>query len=115
MAQHPDDNIAEPAHLRRLRLLVTALTVVLIVGVLAIAATIVIRLGFGFGEAFSGGPVGAERFELPAGAEIVAVGRGSGTVMFVLRGAGGAEALHVFDEASGALESRSAVTRRPGS
>ena len=115
MAQHPDDDFPEPAHLRRLRLLVTGLTVVLIVGVLAIAATIVIRLGFGIGEAFSGGPVRAERFDLPAGAEIVAVGRGSGTVMFVLRSADGTEGLHVFDEASGALESRSAIGRRPGS
>ena len=119
MAQHrPDrsaEEFAEPAHLRRLRWLVTGLTVVLIVGVLAIAATIVIRLGFGFGEAFSGGPVRAAHFDLPAGAEIVAVGRGSGTVMFVLRAPEGTEALHVFDEASGAPESRSAITRQPGS
>ncbi len=118
MAQHPphpqDDEFIEPAHLRRLRLLVTGLTVVLIVGVLAIAATIVIRLGFGVGEALSGGPVRADRFELPEGAEIVALGRGSGTVMFVLRGPDGAEALHVFDEASGEPESRSAIMRRPG-
>jgi hypothetical protein len=118
MAQHPpdrlDDAFPEPAHLRRLRWLVTGLTVVLIVGVLAIAATIVIRLGFGVGEVFSGGPVRAARFELPAGAEIVAVGRGPGTVIFVLREPDGAESLHVFNEASGAPESRSAITRRPG-
>jgi hypothetical protein len=31
--------------------------------------------------------------------------------MFVLRGADGAEALHVYDEATGAPESRSAITR----
>jgi Family of unknown function (DUF6476) len=111
MPQYPDDEFPEPAHLRRLRWLVTGLTVVLILGVLAIAATIVIRLGFGVGEAFSGGPVRAERFALPAGAEIVAVGRGPGTVMFVLRGADGTEALHVYDEATGAPESRSAIMR----
>jgi hypothetical protein len=118
MAQHrpdrPADEFPEPAHLRRLRWLVTGLTIVLIVGVLAIAATIVIRLGFGVGEAVSGGPVRAERFELPAAAEIVAVGRGPGTVLFVLREPDGAEALHVFDGESGARESRSAITRRPG-
>ena len=87
---------------------------VLIVGVLAIAATIVIRLGFGVGESFSGGPVRAERFALPEGAEIVAVGRGQGTVIFVLRAADGAESLYVFDARSGALESRSAIARDPG-
>ena len=92
----------------------TGLTAVLIVGVLAIAATIVIRLGFGVGEAFSGGPVRAERFVLPEAAEIVAVGRGQGTVLFVLRGPDGAEALHVFDAANGAPESRSAIARGAG-
>lgn len=91
----------------------TGLTAVLIVGVLAIAATIVIRLGFGVGEAFSGGPVRAERFALPAGADIVAVGRGQGTVVFVLRGSDGEEALHVFDQASGEPESRTIITREP--
>jgi hypothetical protein len=118
MAQHrpdrADDEFPEPAHLRRLRWLVTGLTVVLIVGVLAIAATIVIRLGLGIGEAVPGGPVRAERFELPAGAEIVAVGRGAGTVLFVLREPDGTEALHVFGDEGGAPESRSAITRRPG-
>lgn len=83
----------------------------LIVGVLAIAATIVIRLGFGVGETVGGGRVRAESFALPADAEIVAVGRGPGTVMFVLRAADGAEALHVFDDATGAPESRSAIAR----
>ena len=81
---------------------------------LAIAATIVIRLGFGVGEAFSSGPVDAERFALPAGAEIVAVGRGPGTVMFVLREPEGVEALHVFDASTGARESRSEIKRERG-
>lgn len=113
MAQHRDDEYPEPSSLRRLRWLVTGLTVALIVGVLAIASTIVIRLGFGIGEASRDGPVRAERFALPAGAEIVAVGRGAGTVLFVLRGPAG-EGLHVFDDATGALESRSAIAREGG-
>jgi hypothetical protein len=113
MVQHLDSGLGEPSHLRRLRWLVTGLTVVLIVGVLAIAATIVIRVGFGVGEASADGPVRAERFALPAGADIVAVGRGPGTVLFVLREDDGAEALHVFDEASGAAESRSVIAREP--
>ena len=81
---------------------------------LAIAATVVIRLGFGVGDAFSSGPIRAERFDLPAGAEIVAVGRGPETVLFVLRDADGAEWLHVFDDATGALDSRSAIERDTG-
>jgi hypothetical protein len=114
MAQYPDDEFPEPPRLRRLRWLVTALMVALIVGVLAIAATIVIRLGFGVGEAISGGPIRAERFALPAGADIVAVGRGPGTVMFVLRDADGSEALHVFDDVTGEPASRSAIVRVSG-
>jgi hypothetical protein len=112
---HYDNGWPEPSHLRRLRWLVTGLTVVLIVGVLAIAATIVIRVGFGVGEASPGGPVLAERFALPQNAEIVAVGRGAGTVMFVLREDDGAEALLVFDEATGAPESRSIIAREASS
>jgi hypothetical protein len=110
MVQHPDE-LPEPLTLRRLRWLVTGLTVVLILGVLAIAATIVIRLGFGVGQAVPGGPVRAERFALPVDGEIVAVGRGLGTVMFVLRGDDGAEALHVFDGATGAPASTTAIVR----
>lgn len=80
---------------------------VLMLGVLAIAATIVIRLGFGFGGA---GPVTADRFALPPG-EIVAVGRGDGTVLFVLRDRGGTETLRVYDSTTGASAGESAITR----
>lgn len=105
--QRDDDDFPEPPHLRRLRWLVIGLTVVLILGVLAIAATIVMRLGFGFGGA---GPVTAERFDLPPG-EIVAVGRGEGTVLFVLRRPDGTETLRVYDARSGAPAGESAISR----
>ena len=108
---HDPDEFPEPPQLRRLRRLVTWLMIVLIVGVLAIAGTIVIRLGFGVGEVLSGGPIRAERFRLPAGAEIIAVGRGRGTVMFVLRRPDGAEALHAFDAATGQPVSQSEILR----
>lgn len=111
MVQNPDEEFPEPPQLRRLRWLVTGLTVVLILGVLAIAGTIVIRLGFGVGEAVSAGPIRAERFVLPPEAEIVAVGRGPATVMFVLRGRDGAETLQVFDEATGAPVSLTVIAR----
>jgi hypothetical protein len=110
-SQHEDDDFPEPPRLRRLRWLVSGLTVALIVGVLAIAATIVIRLGFGIGEAT--GPVTAERFALPAG-EIVSVGRGSGTVLFVLRLPDGAERLLVFDESTGEPAGASVIARDGG-
>ena len=107
MAHDPDD-IEEPPRLRRLRWLVTALTVVLILGVLAIAATIVMRLGLGLGGA---GPIVAERFALPSGMEIIAVGRGEGIVLFVLRAPDGAETLRAFDDRTGEPAGASAITR----
>ena len=75
-----------------------ALMVVLMLAILAIAATIVIRLGFGAGS----GPVAAERFTLPKG-EVVGIGQGEGTVLFLIRGADGIERLHVFDAEDGGL------------
>lgn len=114
MVQNPDNDFQEPPQLRRLRWLVTGLTVVLMVGVLAIAATIVIRLGFGVGDALPIGPVRAERFVLPRETEIVAVGRGPGIVMFVLRGPDGTEALHVFDEETGEPAGRTVIAREGG-
>ena len=107
MAHDPDD-FDEPPQLRRLRWLVTGLTVVLILGLLAIAATIVMRLGFGLG---GGGPIRAERFALPPDAEIVAVGRGEGTVLFVVRGPDGTEALRAFDDRTGKPMGASVIGR----
>jgi len=87
----------EPPQLRRLRLLVMSLGAVLIVGFVAMVATIVIRLGFG-GEV-PPAPVSADGFRLPPG-KIVATGRGADSVMFVIEGAEG-ERLLVFDAATG--------------
>lgn len=115
MTHHADDDFEEPPHLRLLRRLVTGLIVVLILGVLAIAAAIVIRVGFGVGEGGSeeapGGPVRAERFALPSGMDIVAVGRGAGTVLFVLRGSDGKERLYTFDDRTGKPTGESAIAR----
>lgn len=73
-----------------------ALMVVLMVGILLIAGTIVIRLGFDGGAEV----VDAENFVLPEG-EVIGMGQGRGTVLFLIRGADGAERLHVFDAAKG--------------
>ena len=109
MFQNQDEDFPEPPQVRRLRLLVSVLMVVLILGTLTIAATIVIRLGFGFGDA--AGPVSAEDFALPKG-EILSVGRGSGTVIFVLRDSDGAERLVAFDERTGEPAGATTITRR---
>lgn len=85
-----------------------ALMVVLMLAILTIAGTIVIRLGFGGGAK----PVDAASFALPAG-EVVSLGRGEGTVMFLVRGEDGVERLHVFDaDDGGAPMSTTVVERR---
>ena len=75
-----DEDLPEPPHLKRLRQMVMVLLVVLMLGILTIAATIVIRLGFGGGA----DGVAAEGIVLPEG-EIVSTGQGDGTVLFVVR------------------------------
>jgi len=89
------DNEEETPGIRRLRRLVMALMVVLMLSILAIAATIVIRLGLG-----AGGPVAADRFDLPMG-QVVGLGRGEGTVLFLVRGQDGQERLYTFDATEG--------------
>lgn len=107
--QTEDDDFPEPPRLRRLRWLVSGLMVALIVGVLAIATTIVIRFGFLGGQEVV--PLTASELRLPASAEVVAVGRGEGTVLFLLRAPDGSETLHAFDRRTGAPAGVSAVTR----
>jgi len=98
---------------RRLRLLVSALMVVLIGGMLIVVAAMVIRLGvLGTPEKVELGPVTAAHFKLPAGAEAVALGRAPGEVLILTRDASGAETLRVFDAASGAEKSATRISRR---
>ena len=108
MRYAPEDEEELPT-LRRLRRLVMALMVVLMLAILAIAATIVIRLGFGVGS--GPGPVAAERFAVPAG-EVVSLGQGDGTVLFLVRGADGVERLHVFDAEEGGAPVSTTVVER---
>lgn len=108
MAYDDDDAIEEPASLRRLRLLVTVLTVVLIAGIVIIVAVIVIRLG---GVADGPRAIDAEQIALPAGATIVSTGQGAGTVLFVLKAPDGVERLHVFDAETGERVSVTEITR----
>ena len=84
-----------------------ALMVVLMLAILTIAATIVIRLGFGGGS----GPIAAENFDVPPG-EVVGLGQGEGTALFLIRGADGIERLYVFDAAKGGAPVSTSTVRR---
>lgn len=98
----------EPPQLRLLRRLVMALLVVLMLGIVTIAATIVIRLGFPGDPAE---PVLAETLTVPPGHEVIATGQGPGTVHLTLRGPDGAQVLHIFDAGTGTELSRTALIR----
>lgn len=93
-----------------MRLLVTALILVLIAGVVTVVGALVISLGSLF-EVDPAEPVAAETLILPAGEEIVSVGEGRGAVLIVTRDATGAERLRSFDRDSGALLSTTAIGR----
>ena len=106
MRYAPEDEEEIPS-LRRLRRLVMALMVVLMLAILTIAATIVIRLGFPAGS----GPVDASTLAVPPG-EVIGMGQGEGTVLMLVRGEDGVERLFVFDaDDGGAPISRTVVDR----
>ncbi|MEM8841435.1 MAG: DUF6476 family protein [Pseudomonadota bacterium] len=108
-----DEDVPEPPALRRLRLLVTVLTSVLIIGMLTMIVVFVIQvLGVaGQGPAPQGG-VSAEEITLPAGEQITAIGRGRATLLITTEGAGG-ETLRIFDAATGAPLSSTLIRRTP--
>ena len=106
MRYAPEDEEEAPS-VRRLRRLVMALMLVLMLSILTIAATIVIRLGFGGGS----GPVNAESLQVPPG-ELVGMGQGEGTVLFLIRDADGTERLHVFDDSDGGAPISSTIIER---
>ncbi len=99
---------AEPANLRWLRRLVTTLTAVLILGVIAIVALLVIRL-----NAAAPGPTLALPAEiaLPDGETATALTRGTGWIAVVTRDEGGAERIRVLDAATYAERSVTEMAR----
>ncbi|MFQ5567765.1 MAG: DUF6476 family protein [Paracoccaceae bacterium] len=111
---HPvrdDDDLPEPPQVRRLRLLVSALIVVLIGGMVVVAIALVLRLGGLGGTDKAPAPVTAAEFALPEGAEVISLGRGPGEVLILTRDPAGAETLRVFDAGSGAETSATPITR----
>jgi len=103
--------LPEPPQVRRLRRLVSALMVVMIGAMVVVAVALVLRLGALDGSEPTPGPVSAAEFTLPAGAEVVSLGRGPGEVLILTRDAAGAETLRVFDAGSGAQISATPVGR----
>lgn len=113
MRPEPDEDglFPETAPLRRLRLLVTTLTIVLIAGVLTVSTLLVIRLG-GAGARDEAPVIAAlpETIAVPAGFRVIAVGRGrAGEVLLVVEDGEGAVRLRAHDAATGALLSEAAI------
>ncbi|MFV0475559.1 MAG: DUF6476 family protein [Pikeienuella sp.] len=100
----------EPPQLRNLRRMVSVLTATLIIGVLAIVATLVIRIMM---EEPAGAPaaIGAEAISLPAGEAITAIGATANALSVATRDADGAERIRVFHPETGEELSMTAVTR----
>jgi hypothetical protein len=107
-----DEDLPEPPQVRRLRLLVSALMVVLIGGMVVVAVAMVLGLGALNSPDIAPAPVSATEFTLPEGAGVVSVGRGPGEVLIVTRDLAGAETLHIFDADSGAKKSETPITRK---
>jgi hypothetical protein len=105
-----DDDLPEPPQVRRLRLMVNALLVVLMVGMLVVVGAMVLKLG-ALGSAPKLAPITAEGLTLPEGAKVVAVGQGGSDILVITRDAAGAETLRAFDPASGAQVSATPIAR----
>ncbi len=107
-----DEELPEPPQVRRLRWLVSLLMLVLIGGMLVVAAAMVVQLGaFRASPGPPAGPVSADAFALPDGAKVVALGRAPGEVLILTRDAGGAETLRVFDAETGVEASATPIRR----
>jgi hypothetical protein len=110
--QRDEEDLPEPPQLRRLRRLVSLLMLVLIGGMVVVAAAMVIQLGAleDQREAVLE-PISAESFLLPDGAGIVTIGHAPGEVLMVTRAPDGSETLRVFDAASGGELSATPIRR----
>lgn len=89
----------EVPQLRSLRRLVSALTIVLIFGMVAVAATLVWRIS---SEPGAAAPlISAEEVTLPAAETVMSVGATENALSFMTKDAEGVERLRVFDPVTG--------------
>ncbi len=88
---------------------------VLILGMVAVSAAIVIGLGrlSSGGEAAGLAPVAAAEIALPEGHAVLALGRSGGEVLILTRGPDGAETLRAIDAETGRLRSTTPIVRIP--
>ena len=104
--------LAEPPGFRRLRIMVTALTATLTVGIIVIAATLVIRILMEDGPRPLSAPVAAE-VTAPEGETMIAVGAGPGALSLLTRDAGGVERLRTYHPETGAAIGVTLIRRAP--
>lgn len=90
--------------------MVTVLTATLIIGVLTIAATLVIRIAMEPGRG-AVAAIEAESVSLPPGETVTAVGATPSALSLATKDAAGVERLRVFDPATGAPVGEVRVTR----
>lgn len=91
----------------------TLLTVSAILGVLVVAATLVIRLGQPLAPRFDVRAVAADVVAVPPGETVVAAGAADGALILVTRDAGGAERLRLYDATDGAPVRTVEIARTP--
>ncbi|MEM7271127.1 MAG: DUF6476 family protein [Pseudomonadota bacterium] len=89
----------EVPQLRSLRRLVSALTMVLILGMIAVAAALIWRIS---SEPTRGAAVSVESVTLPTGEAITASGAGPEALSFITRDGAGVERMRLFDPETGA-------------
>ena len=102
---------AEPPGFRRLRLMVTALTATLMIGIIVIATTLVIRIVTEQGPAPLSAPL-APTVALPEGEAVIAVGAGPGALTLLTRDDAGAERLRVFHPRTGEPVGETRIVRK---
>lgn len=107
-----EEDLPEPPKLRFLRRMVVALMTTLMVGVLAIAAAIVITVSRDRApQALAEGAELAESVILPAEDALLSAAVSGGVLTVATRDAGGAETLRMFDASTGAPLGAVAVKR----
>lgn len=109
MARKPDTDLEEPPSLRRLRLLVSVLMGVLILGFVAVSAMLVIRLGDLGGAERADTAVTPLVSAVSGAARIVAAGRESGQIVVVIEDPSGSRFVMGFDGESGLAVETGAV------
>lgn len=107
-----EEDLPEPPKLRFLRRMVVALTATLMVGVLAIAAAIVITVSREPAPAafFAGGDLAAE-ITLPAGEQLISAAVAGGVLTVATKAKDGTETLRLFDIETGEALGATLVVR----